>query len=227
MAFTLPAAAALMAAPFFIVDGLFVRGAYHVGDAINTADVLFNFAWGVPAFVIAKILAPAFFARQDTKRPAQFAMYSVIFNVVLGVAGFMALKAMGQHGARALAAATSGASWINVAMMWFALKKSDWYRPSARFWFRIGRIGLACLALAAVLVGFELIRTPLQDALFHSKEIALGVAVIVAVAVYAVAALALGAVSMSEIKGLLSRPPRTPAQAVAAAPPEPPPAGDA
>lgn len=226
MAFTLPAAAALMAAPFFIVDGLFVRGAYHLRDALMTADVLFNFAWGVPAFVIAKILAPAFFARQDTKRPAKFAAYSVALNVLFGVAGFFALKSMGQSGAPALAAATSGASWVNVAMMWFALRKSDWYRPSAKFWFRLGRIGVACVALAAVLIGFELARYPLEGVFFRSKEIVLAIAVVVAICVYAVAALALGAVSMDEIKSLMRRPPRTPAQAATAAPPEPPAAGD-
>ena len=77
MALTLPAAAALMAMPYFLIDALFTRGAFLTFDAVNTAEALFQFGWGVPAFVLIRILAPAFFARGDTRTPMKFALVSV------------------------------------------------------------------------------------------------------------------------------------------------------
>lgn len=52
--------------PFFLIDGLFTRGAFTVQDARETGWILFNWP-GVPAFVLARVLQPAFFARADTK----------------------------------------------------------------------------------------------------------------------------------------------------------------
>jgi len=74
MAFTLPAAVALFVIPFFIIDATVTRGAFTSLDAARTADVLRQFAWGVPAFVLAKVLTPPFFAREDTRRPMIFAV---------------------------------------------------------------------------------------------------------------------------------------------------------
>ncbi|MET0182688.1 MAG: murein biosynthesis integral membrane protein MurJ, partial [Caulobacterales bacterium] len=67
MAFTLPAAAGLLAIPGYLIHGLFTRGAFTAEDASNVGQALFHYGWGVPAFVLAKIYAPAFFAREDTR----------------------------------------------------------------------------------------------------------------------------------------------------------------
>ncbi len=64
MALTLPAALALLIMPFFIIDGIVTRGAFSSEDARRTAEVLRQFSWGVPAFVLAKVFTPPFFARQ-------------------------------------------------------------------------------------------------------------------------------------------------------------------
>ncbi|MBK6704222.1 MAG: hypothetical protein IPG56_11025 [Caulobacteraceae bacterium] len=89
MAFTLPAAAAMLAIPFYLIDGLYSRGAFDAADAHNAALALIHYGWGVPAFVLAKIYAPAFFAREDTKAPMRYAITSMVINVVLGAALFL------------------------------------------------------------------------------------------------------------------------------------------
>ena len=72
MALTFPAAAALMAIPYLLIDGLFMRGAFLEIDAINTARALLQFGWGVPAFVLIRILAPALTLRLfDGEDPAR------------------------------------------------------------------------------------------------------------------------------------------------------------
>ncbi len=80
MAFTLPGTIALLVMPFFIIDATVTRGHFTSADAHRTAEVLRQFAWGVPAFVLAKVFTPPFFARQRTKQPMQFAITAVVVN---------------------------------------------------------------------------------------------------------------------------------------------------
>ncbi len=77
MAFTLPAAVALLVMPYFIIDATVTRGDTSSEDAARTAEVLRQFAWGVPAFVLAKVFTPPFFARQKSKQPMQFSLVAV------------------------------------------------------------------------------------------------------------------------------------------------------
>ena len=86
-------------------------------DAARTADVLRQFAWGVPAFVLAKVLTPPFFARQDTRRPMIFAVASVVITVILGSALFFWFGSRGWDGVLGLAIATSTSAWINVGLL--------------------------------------------------------------------------------------------------------------
>ena len=90
--------------PYFLIDGLFTRGLFSTYDSVETAKALLQYGWGVPAFVLTRILAPAFFARQDTKGPMIFALASVTVNVVLGIALFRLV------GVQGIAAATSAAA---------------------------------------------------------------------------------------------------------------------
>ncbi|WP_333807134.1 murein biosynthesis integral membrane protein MurJ, partial [Phenylobacterium sp.] len=106
LALCLPAAAALVAMPVYLVDGLFTRGQFLAEDARAAGLILLQYGWGLPAFVLVKILQPAFFARQDTRTPMVFSLVSVAVNIALGVALFHAIGFTG------LAAATSIATWI-------------------------------------------------------------------------------------------------------------------
>ena len=145
MALTLPAAAALMAMPYFLIDALFTRGAFLEFDAINTARALFQFGWGVPAFVLIRILAPAFFARGDTRTPMAFALVSVVVNAALAIGLFK----LG-WGIAGIAAAVSGAAWTNVILLGGALWRRGVYRPSVPALSRLGRIAAAAAGLAVV-----------------------------------------------------------------------------
>ena len=58
---TLPAAAALAVMPEFLVGGLFQRGAFDARDTLATSMALRMFAFGLPAFVLIKVLTPRIF----------------------------------------------------------------------------------------------------------------------------------------------------------------------
>jgi len=205
MAFTMPAAAALMAMPYFLMNGFWVRGAFTQADARLTAEALFHFGWGVPAFVLIKVFAPAFFAREDTVRPMRYALIGVGANVALGAGLFFALRASGQHGFVGLAVATSVASWFNVALLASTLLRDGHYRPSAEAIGRLGRIGCATAAMAAAIGAGAFQQDAVIRLLFGSKELAVLVVALAGSAVYAVAALALGAVRPSEVRAALRR----------------------
>jgi len=200
LAFALPAAAALVAIPYFLIDALFTRGEFTQGDAIETSKALFHYGWGTPAFVLTRVLSPAFFARQDTKSPMRFALISVGVNIALGITLF---RLVGFEG---IAAATSIAAWLNVVQMYLALDRRGTYRMSAAAAARVGKVVLASATLGAILAAASALRGVYEPFLLR-KEIALFVVVAVGTLAYAVLLLGVGAVRPADIRGALRRQP--------------------
>jgi putative peptidoglycan lipid II flippase len=204
MAFTLPAAVALLIMPFFIIDATVTRGAFTAADAERTAEVLRQFAWGVPAFVLAKVFTPPFFARQKSKRPMQFSLISVAITVVVGAALWYWLPTQGIDGTIGLGIATSFGAWVNVFLLASALAGEGAYTMGAPVWKRMVRLMMASV-LMGVFAGVCAWQYPLLSELLWKKEVAVLVVIIVGVVIYGVAAFALRAVTLSEIKGALRR----------------------
>lgn len=206
MAFTLPAATALLVIPFFLIDATVTRGAFTSADAARTADVLRQFAWGVPAFVLAKVLTPPFFAREDTQRPMYYAVAAVIFTVLIGSALFFWLSGLGVDGVLGLAIATSLSAWINVALLAGTLVREDAWRPSPAFVARLSRVLLASAVMAGVLlaagVGYETL-----SRLLLAKEVAVLAVCGGGAVVYGLCLILFRAVTPAELKAVLRREP--------------------
>ena len=207
MALTVPAAAALLAMPFFLIDGLYTRGQFHSFDAHQTALALQQYGWGVPAFVLAPLISRAFFARQDTRTPMNYALVSMAVNVA---AGFTLFKLVGVAG---IAAATSLASWVNVLLMLTTLARRGAYVMSLAAWSRLIRIILASVVLGAMLAGAAHFR-PALEALFGglhlghaigAKELTIVAVTLAAGLVYPAILLGVGGISPAEIRGALRR----------------------
>jgi putative peptidoglycan lipid II flippase len=198
LALTLPAAAALMAMPYFLIDALFTRGEFTALDARQTADALFQYGWGVPAFVLLRVLSPVFFARQDTRTPMRFALISVVVNIVLGITLFYIV------GFEGIAAATSIATWIVIFQMVTTLSRRGAYSPSKRAWGRIFRVLAASVALGLILVAGTYFR-PQIEAVLGSKELAIVLVSGIGGALYPLLLFASGGVRLSEVKALLRR----------------------
>ena len=146
LALTLPAAAALLAMPFLLIDALFTRGEFTAYDARQTAAALFHYGWGVPAFVLTRVFTPAFFARSDMKAPMLFAIASVVVNIVLALILF---EVMGVPG---LAVATSAAAWANVVLMAVTLWRRNTWRLGADATKRITKALVASVVMAGFLL---------------------------------------------------------------------------
>lgn len=211
LALCLPAAAALVAMPVYLVDGLFTRGQFVFEDARASGLILLQYGWGLPAFVLVKILQPAFFARQDTRTPMVFSLVSVAVNIVLGVALFHLIGFTG------LAAATSIATWITVAQMSYALGRRKAYAPSAEAWSRIARIIAASVGMGLLLALAAHFRTALEAPLagvsllgLGAKELTVLWVCLAGALAYAGLLLAFGGLRMSDVRAALRRTPSAP-----------------
>lgn len=138
----LPAAVGLgtMAKP--IVLTLFAYGEFGVDDAAMSALALMAYALGLPAFMTIKVLAPAFFARQDTRTPVKAALSAMALNLLLNLAFVGLFLFYNQPGAHAgLAAASSLAAYWNAGFLWRKLRASGFYEgpmPWKKDWLRAG-----------------------------------------------------------------------------------------
>jgi putative peptidoglycan lipid II flippase len=206
LALALPAAVALVSIPFFLIDAMYTRGAFTAFDAHQTANALFFYGWGVPAFVLAQLFNRAFFAHQDTKTPMRSGLISVAINVVVGVSLFYLIGVPG------IAAATAISWWVNVGQMAWLLARRGQYSLSPHAVSRLVRIGLANLVLGALLFGVAYARPQLQGALaavhlgpLGAKELAIALTVLLAMAIYPVLLLGSGGLTIGEAKALLLR----------------------
>jgi putative peptidoglycan lipid II flippase len=204
MAFALPCAVALITIPFFLIDAMYTRGQFTVADAHRTANALFFYGWGVPAFVAAQLFNRAFFARQDTATPMRLGFVSVAANVAVGVSLFYLIGVPG------VAAATTVAWWTNVVMMAVALWRRSHYRPTPQAVDRLLRILAANVGLALALVAVNHWREAIQGAFGHlhlwkigAKEFAIGLVAVGAAGLYPLLLFGSGGMTIAEVRAAL------------------------
>lgn len=131
-------------------------GKFSAFDTHMAAISLSAMSLGVPAFMLSKVLAPAFYARQDMKTPMRAAIATVAANVLLtaGLTTPLWLSGTtGAHGGIALATALAGI--LNAALLWRFLHRGGLYRPQPG-WGRFAlRLLVACAAMAVVVLGLR------------------------------------------------------------------------
>jgi putative peptidoglycan lipid II flippase len=199
LALTLPAAVALCVIPAPLISVLFERGAFEASDTAATVVVLALYGLGLPAFVLQKVLQPLFFAREDTRRPFQYALLAMIVNAVIAVGLAPVI------GYNAAALATTLAAWAMVWLLWRGSRPmGDVAAFDARLKQRLPRIVLSCavmggvLLLAATLLGGALVQPGL-------RYLALVALVGAGVFSYFAAAQLTGALRLAEIRTALRR----------------------
>ena len=141
-----PAALALGIAAEPIIMGLFRQGAFTAGDGHITAQVLAGYSIGLPAYVAAKVLSTACYARQDTKTPVIVAAMSVLFNIGMALV-FIFVFDMGVGG---IALATGLAGWVQLGVLWQILARRRTIQFDDRFRYVAPRVIGASLLMAIV-----------------------------------------------------------------------------
>ncbi len=196
---TLPAAAALMVIAGPIVSVLFERGAFGPAAADATAAALVAFAFGLPAYVLVKVLSPGFFAREDTTTPLRVSVVAVLTNIALSLALFWPLGHVG------IALATALAAWLHAALFWLILKRRGFLEIDERLRSRLPRMAIASAVMAAALwlIAWAL-DAPLSAAI-GPRIAALAGLVVAGFAVFAVSAQLIGAASLRDLGAMLRR----------------------
>jgi putative peptidoglycan lipid II flippase len=124
----------------------FAGSAMTAFDVEMAGQALQMFAIALPGFVLVKVLAPAFFAHQDTKTPFRFALAAVVVNLIGSLATFQSLGHVG------LALATALSAWTHAGLLYVGLQRRGWIRFDATVVFVLLRTLLACVGLGAGLV---------------------------------------------------------------------------
>jgi putative peptidoglycan lipid II flippase len=198
---TLPAALALGVTAQPIIGVLFGRGAFDATAVRLSAEALAAYAVGLPAFVLVKVVVPAFFARRDTAMPVKVGMVSVGLNLLMNLAFMVPLQHLGPPLASALAA------WFNVGALMLILHRRGHFVIDDALRSRVPRMALAALAMAAVLWALErTVYHALATAHTHGLR-ALGLVVLVGVGMlaYAVAGQLTRAFDLRALGGVLLR----------------------
>lgn len=136
---------------------LYQYGRFTAFDTRMAALSLVALAIGLPGFMLAKVLAPAFFSRQDTRTPVRAALFTVGANIALCAAIVTPLWLLGVEGAHAgIALATALAGTLNAWLLWRYLRRDGRMRWQPG-WGRFGlRVGLACVAMLGAVLAARL-----------------------------------------------------------------------
>ncbi|MFV5405198.1 murein biosynthesis integral membrane protein MurJ [Acinetobacter sp. 228] len=125
----LPASIALFMLSTPIIQALFERGQFTFEDTQMTALALKCMSGGVIAFMLIKVFAPGFYARQDTRTPVRIGLIAVAANAILNVIfiGFFKLIHWeAEH--MALALASTGSAMVNAGLLYYYLHKRHIFR---------------------------------------------------------------------------------------------------
>ena len=132
-----PAAVALAVLAVPILATLFLHGKFTAHDVLMARLSLMAYSFGIVGFILVKVLAPGYFARQDTKTPVRIAMIAMVVNMVCNVAFVVPMVMLDIEGPHmGLALATTLSSFVNSGLLLRGLWKSGVYRPTTG-WLRL------------------------------------------------------------------------------------------
>jgi putative peptidoglycan lipid II flippase len=119
-----PAAIGLVLLAEPLVATIFFGGEFTRFDVEMTALSLQAFALGLIGFSFVKILAPAYFAREDTRTPVKAGLIALVVNLLLSVVLAYTLTRAGYAGTHAgLALAISVAALVNAWLLYHGLRR--------------------------------------------------------------------------------------------------------
>ena len=118
-----PATVALWLLAEPILATLFQYGAFTDRDVTMAAASLRAYTLGLGGFMLIKVLAPGYYARQDMKTPVKIGIIAMVSNMVLNVVFVFPLMWYYEMGHVGLALATSASAWINAGLLYLGLRR--------------------------------------------------------------------------------------------------------
>jgi integral membrane protein mviN len=121
----------VLAQPMLLV--LFMRGSFTFSDVQSASYSLWGFNAGLISFMLIKILANGYYARQDTKTPVKIGIIAMVSNMAFNLLA-IPFSYVG------LAMASAMSATLNAYLLYRGLAKADVYhfsRQSAVFFLKV------------------------------------------------------------------------------------------
>jgi len=141
-----PSAVGLVLFAMPLLASFFGHGAFKAIDVLQTQKSLMTLGFGVPAFMMVKVLAPGFYAQQDIRTPVKVGAYCMLLNTILCAIFIWPLA----HAGLTLASALAG--YANAGTLFMLLWKRGTYRPSPGWKKFFWQLSVANTALAVYLL---------------------------------------------------------------------------
>ena len=142
---TLPASLALAILAVPLLSTLFQYGAFAAADVLRTREALVAYSIGLTGLILVKVLAPAFYARQDIRTPVRIALVTLALTQVMNLAFIGWLKHAG------LALSIGLASCLNAGLLWRGLRQRGAYQPQPGWGAFMLKLLSALIVLGSVL----------------------------------------------------------------------------
>jgi putative peptidoglycan lipid II flippase len=147
-----PAAVAMLVFAGPLTATIFGHGEFSPYDVQMTSYALMTYSFGMVGMSLVKVLAPGYFARQDTRTPVRVGLISLAVAMGLNVVVVLPAAKLGFPAPHALLAiSTSVAAAVNTALLWRGLWKAGVYTPSPGWAKLLTRIAVSNALMAAVI----------------------------------------------------------------------------
>jgi putative peptidoglycan lipid II flippase len=123
----------------------FAYGHFIASDVLQTQKSLITLSLGVPAFMMVKVLASGFYARQNIKTPVKVGAIAMVVNTIL-CACFIKYLA---HAGLTLASTLAG--YLNCALLLILLLRRGIFKPSKGWWRFLAQLLVANTTLSCYL----------------------------------------------------------------------------
>lgn len=143
----LPASVALAVLSVPLVTGLFYYGKFSVLDVEMTRQALMAYSLGLLGLILVKVLAPAFYSRQNVKTPVKIAILTLSSTQLMNLIFVFGLDL--KHAGLALSIGLGAC--MNAALLFYFLRKNGVYRPQAGWMLFMSKLAIAVIAMAVAL----------------------------------------------------------------------------
>jgi putative peptidoglycan lipid II flippase len=191
---SLPASVALVIASKEIISALFGYGQFNESSVLNSANALYFFSLGLPAFAMLKVFSNFFFANHDTKTPFYVSLASVLLNIIISLYFFETI------GFIIIPIATTISSWFNLIILFLILKKRELFSFNNIFIIRFYKIVFASIIMG---IFFNYLIQFFSEELsfeYSLKSIYLIMSVILGLGFYLITAYLMKAFQLEDIK---------------------------
>lgn len=197
MFLSLPATAGIIILAEPLTTVIYERGAFTNVDTIKTAETIASFTLGLPAYVLAKIFTPIFYANDDTKTPMRLTIYTMLVNTLLNVILMVPFDHVG------IALGSSIAAWYNTFVLMWHAKKRQLFTKSIKLPSYLAKIIICTLFMSLAVIITSYMLPSASDIL--GKVINLLIVIIIGKIVYLATSILSGIYDLSEIKNYALR----------------------